>query len=320
MKAFKLFISITMISSFLLFCNSCAPEANIALNFANNQSNTYQQSIYARKDYLFDRPTAGSKKVKMNESKIDVTFDQIVTSVDENGTATADITIKAVKFMAKDQEGVSLDYDSVKSQDNKNALGKLIGQTYTIKISSTGKVTKIVNVAKARNAVKRGNFNAQAKSLVSDKVIKERHNVLALPDPEKSMLKKGDQWSRVVLSPPGMLIPKRYEKVYTVTNIDSGKDIAIAAVNMKAMPTSKTSAEAATTEFSPMAMMGGFDSVDKYEGKFVTNLKTGKIIDYYENIKVEYVAIQQPPDQDPDKGPDTLKLGFTKNISLKAVN
>jgi hypothetical protein len=319
MKSFKLVIGITLISAFLLFCNSCAPEADLSLNLIAGSADTYVHTVHVRKDHIFDRPTEGTKRVRSTESQVDITFEQIIKEVDPDGNATADITIKALKFIRKDQDGVSVDYDSTKPSKKKNALDKMMGKSYTIVLSPAGKVQSVSNVAKARNAVKSGEFSNQAKNMLSDKLIKERHTIIALPDKDASLLKKGDSWSRVV-SPKGSLIPKRYEKIYTVSDIDAGKTVTIATIAMNAVPTSKKSDDGSSPQISPLALVADFDSVDSYTGKLIINTKTGKIIEFYESLKTENTAAESPPNQDPDKGPDVLKIGFVEKVSLKAVD
>ena len=78
-----------------------------------------------------------------------------------------------------------------------------------------------------------------AKNLFTPVAVAKRHSIAALPDADKSRLRKNQSWSRIKASPRGMLEPKSYEKVYTLKKVgrcDGGK---VAVVKMNAVPSVK---------------------------------------------------------------------------------
>jgi hypothetical protein len=73
-------------------------------------------------------------------TRIEMEFTEEIQSVDEKGNASAKITIKALKYLAKHKSVTTIDFDS--SEGKEHLLGKLIGQSYTIEITPAGKVGK----------------------------------------------------------------------------------------------------------------------------------------------------------------------------------
>jgi hypothetical protein len=50
------------------------------------------------------------------------------------------------------------------------------------------------------------------------------------------------------------------------------------------------------------------------------NTATGKVLEYDETLISTYVAQEMPENGDPEKGPDTLTMGFTNRIHLEMLN
>lgn len=319
MASKKLFAAIILASLIALFHCGCAPQGDISLKFVPDQAVTYKAVSLIRKDYLFDQPSAGKKTSKMTEVAAEMTYDQRTVAVDRQDNATAQITIKGLKYRSETEGAVQVDFDSAKQADSQSALAKLIGQTYTIRLSPSGEVLEVSDVALARDAVKTGPDARFAQNVLRDGAIKRRHQILALPDQDKKTLKKGDRWSRVSPSPAGTLIPKTYEKTYTVKDITP--DGAIARIQMNAEPTSKrsdTGPPEATDELEAFTDL--FDTQDTYTGHLAINLKSGKVDSYSEKFTSRCTAAQMPKGAEAAKQPDVLQLAFTEENSIDAVD
>lgn len=317
----KLLITVFVTSLICLFYQGCAPEqADLSLRFTPDESQTYWSVTHLRKDYLFDQPTAGKKTEKVTETIVDMTYDQSVLSVDEQGKATAKVTIKSIKYSSRNADGTNIDYDTAGEQGGH--LAGLVGKTYTIKLSPNGNVVEVIDAKAARSTVKQGRDARIAKSILSDDGIKWRHQILALPDKDKSLLRSGDSWSQVASSPKGTLVPKNYEKMYVVKSIVDSPSGKIATIEMSATPTTKTSGETSNSS-GGLGLFGNmFESSDDFTGKLVINLTTGRVLKYYETLKSEHTAAEFPQGKEAAEAaePDLLKLAFTKSQSIEMVN
>jgi hypothetical protein len=136
----------------------------------------------------------------------------------------------------------------------------------------------------------------------------------------KGPCKKGYQWSAIVAAPEGMLMPKSFEKVYTLTDIKKRGNDSIAVVDMSAATSSKRAADTPADEQQKMNFFANmFDEKDNYTGKMVLNLTTGEIDSYQELLKAEWLAVEPSQEQKSDKGPDQLTMGFSSLFSIEKV-
>ena len=243
-------------------------------------------------------------------------FTQEIESVDAQGNAVANITIKQLKHTSTDGQGKESVVDTEK--DKTSPITKLIGQSYKIKFAPNGSV-EVVDATAAREAVKGGVDEKIAGKILSDEEIARRHQVMALLD-AKGTYKKGDKWSSVAASPAGMLRSKSFEKVYTLSDIKQDNKQTIATVEMNAVPSSKR-VEGASEKDSGMGMFANmFDEKDTYTGKMIINLTTGQIKSYEEVLKAQWVAAESSEEQKSDKGPDQLTMGFTYKYSIERID
>ena len=317
MTSRKHYLAALLVSVIALFYCGCAPETDLALKFAPDQAVTYKSVHMFRKDYLFDQPTEKKKTEKVTEVTTEMTYEQRVTDIDSAGNATAEITIKALKYLNTSSGVVQTDYDSTKKADSTNALTKLIGGTYIIKLSPSGQVTEVRDIESLRTAVKSGKDSRIATGLLNNERIERCHEILALPDSKKCTLKTGDTWSRVVGSPKGVLIPKTYEKTYTVKGITD----TLATVEMNALPTGKQADAESQAASDAIGMFGNFfESHDTYKGQLRIDTETGKILKYHEKLKAEYTAIDMPKGEDKAQEPDVHKLAFTQMYSTELLD
>jgi hypothetical protein len=298
-----------------LFFYGCAPETEIAVKPVQSKVSTYRAVEVFQKDYLFDQPSANKKTEKVTKLNVEVTYDRFITDVDAEKNTTAEIIIKALKYFSSSADVVHIDFDSSRQADAASAFAKLIGQTYTIKVSPSGKVVQVSNVDSARDAVKTGPDARSAERFLSNESIKRRHEILALPDKDTKALKVGDVWSRIVSSPQGALIPKSYEKVYTVKEITKQDNSRLALIEMSAMPSSKQLGR--TDAFETFESF--FDAEDNYTGRLLIDIKTGKVYEYSEKLRSQYTAAEFP-NKEQTQQPDVLKLAFATGHSVELID
>ena len=292
-------------------------KEKMMLCFSPQRETNYKVVSESTKDYSFVQPSVNKTKERHTIWRTEMVFAQKIESVDRQGNATADITIKKLKYLSQDPEGKMVDFDSAAESGKSEALFALIGQSYKIKITPDGKV-QVIDAKAARQTVE-GESSAKkvAGRLLSDDEIVGRHQVLALNDAGKSLAKKGDKWSTLAASPAGMLRPKTFEKVYTLTDIKKENGSNIATVTMEGSPSSKHIPEASEKESVTSFFANMFDEKDNYNGKVVLNLTTGEIESYQELLKVEWLAVEPLKEKESEKAPDQLTMGFTNLYSIE---
>jgi hypothetical protein len=320
MKAQEI-LSIIFLGVVLSILAGCVPTAaEMKLNLAPQSETVYKVVLETGKDYAFVQPSINKTKERHTVGRVEMVFAQKIESVDRQGSATADVTIKELKYLSKDPQGKTLDFDSTAEGSKSDPLFALIGQSYKIKITPDGKV-EVADAGAAREVIK-GESSAKkfADRLFSDEEIARRHQVLALIDAGKTLHKKGDKWSTVVASPPGMLTPRSFEKIYTLTGIKEQKGKKIAIVEMSAAPSSKRAAGAPPDEAKMSFFAKMFEEKDNYTGKMVLNLTTGEIDSYQELLKAEWLAAESAQEQKSDKGPDQLTMSFWNLYGIEKVD
>lgn len=315
------FLAATALVFMLITLTGCGSNADLSLKFSADDTDTYKVISQTIKDYRFEQPSLTPPKLDEQQSgtTVDVTFDQTIKEVAEDGSAVAQITVKDVAYIVKDKNDVKFDFDSQRAADKKKGFAKVIGQSYTIKILGDGSV-ETVDAKAARSAVGTGYEGQVAKAFFSDDRIKARHEILALPEANASTLKKNATWSRVVASPKGMLAEKSFEKVYTLTSIEGPKKDKVAIVDMVAAESAEP-AEGASKKAGGMGIFANmFDTEEVYTGKLKLALGTGKVQEYSEKLVATYLAAEESQKEGSDKGPDTLKMSFTYAVSAELVD
>ena len=303
----------------MIFAVGCGPQADLALKFEPQDAATYEVKTDIIKMFKFEQPSVNKVKEDETSTEIKVRFLQEIQQVDNAGGAIAKITLKGIKYRAVEKSEEKFDFDSDREADKSDNFAKLIGQSYKIRIAPDGVIT-VVDAKAARAAVKGGYEGTVAKGLLKDEMIVQRHEVPGLPESERSALGKGDSWSKVKGSPPGLLAPKSYEKIYTLTDTKEGGGKTVAVVNMSAATSEKAAPDQpkASTGMGPFAKM--FDTEEKYTGKLMLDLDTGKVLKYNEKLDVKYIATEEPAEQKSDKGLDTLTMGFVYAVSMELVD
>ncbi len=296
----------------------CAPQADLALKFAVGDRTKYSVTDEDIKDFKFEQPSLNKVRSEPRSTTTQIRFIQEIESVDETG-GVARITIKGLKYFAKDKGEVKFDFDSSREADKKKPLAKLPGKSYKIKLSSDGSV-RVLDAKKIRKAVTGGQAGRVAKALLSDKSIQKRHQIQSLPDTDKSLLRTGDSWTKVETPQQRLMVPKAFEKTYTIEKVTGLGENQIAVVTMNA-----TESPIAPGTVSRIA--GGiglfanmFDTEEDYTGEMVLDLDTGKVAKYYEKLVTKYIAAEPSAKQKPDKGPDLLTIVLTYSTTMEMLD
>ena len=298
---------------FMLVFVGCGPKTDLSLKFTPSDVTTYTVVSENHTTFKFEMPSSNNYKEDVSEKSFSITFDQEIQSVDETGVATAKITIKGMKYTDIDKGNVKFEYDSASAKDKKEALGKLIGKSYTITIDPKGQVA-VLDVEDARKVVKTGVAASKAKGILSDKAIVSRHEVVTLAKLEKSEVSVGDTWSTVEKPGYKLLMPRTFEKVYTLDEIRDDGGNSVAVVNMKAVPAGASE----KGDFNPAMLMFSsmMDAEEDFSGKMEYDVTTGKVLAQDETLKVKYIATD-PKDNGAE--PDILTITLVYGQSAEVV-
>ncbi|AQT67613.1 hypothetical protein STSP2_00761 [Anaerohalosphaera lusitana] len=324
-KCFSLIFVVSIIA--VIFTSGCGQKtANLQLQFQPDETDTFKVTTRTIQSYEFSEPALEKVKQEKTGSTVEMVYDRKITGVAEDGTAQIENTIKELKVFLQDKDGIKYDFDSQRDDDSNDPLAKIVGMSYKISKTPAGKVT-VIDAADIRNAVKAGFAGTINKGLFEDKAIIERHEILALPDPEQGEVEVGESWTRIKGSHPRLLDPKSFEKTYTLTSIDKEDGSTVATIDMSAIESAVRAEDHPQSKgFGFMIKM--FDTQEEFTGTLKLNLDTGDILLYDETLDAKYIATEesfgaQGPQQqqpEPQQQPDTLTMGFLNSIRLEKLN
>jgi hypothetical protein len=292
--------------------------ATLALKFSPEDLTTYRVITEAERSIKWEGslPEEAAFRGGRNFDRIEMTFAQQIQSIDEKGNAIAKITVKELKYSSIVKDKPAFEFDSSKPKDPNHPLAKLIGQSYTIKISPTGEVIEVVDVKEAETAARRGStVPTRALRLLDSEAIKERHGTLILPDTDKNQLHTGDSWSSIKTFSFGLMGAESYEKVYTLNEIKDQDNRQIATIKMNAIPASETAKEQRTAEF-----LKSFDNTKTYTGQLELDLTTGKVKKYLEKLQPEWTVAFPSTEQEPNQEPAVLTMSAARLYSLEKID
>ncbi len=311
---------LTIAVAVLLVVSGCAPTADLSLRFTPETSASYEVTTDVIKDFRFEQPTMDKLREEQTKTTITVGYTQAVTGIDEQGNAALDVVVDrlSVYMTSKNQE--QLVFDSTDEAHQGRPLAALVGQRYTVTLAPDTTVVDF-DTAAAKRAVTGGMEGNVARRLFNEDGIRERHEVPALRGMKKESIAVNESWTQVAPSPPGLLAPKSFEKVYTLTEIKThdGRDVAV--VQMQATE----SAEPA--EGQRQAGMDGlgffarmFDTRDDYTGSLLMDAQDGSVLEFTEELFTTYLAQEMPFNAPADAEPDTLIMRFTNRIMMKKLD
>ncbi len=303
----------------VLFVAGCGPQADLALKFAVGDKLKYKVTEESIKDFKFEQPSIDKVRFEPRNATVQVEFIQEIESVDQQGAATAKIIVKGFKYRVTDKGKVKFDFDSSRKADKKKPFAKLIGKSYKIRLLPDGSV-KVVDARSIRNAVKPGTSAKVAKALMSNKSIQKRHEILSLPEAGSQLLRQGDNWTRVKETEQRLMVPKSFEKTYTLKKVKEQDGRRLAFVDMNATE-SPTPLKGVVKIAGGMGLFANlFDAEETYTGQMVLDLDTGKVTKYNEKLVTKYIAAEQSAKQKPDKGPDLLTITLTYATTVEMID
>jgi hypothetical protein len=318
--------SVTIVVLSLLLVTGCGPgaggAATFALKFTPGDSANYKLIMENEDSVAFEGSIAESPRFKDggNRTKTEMTFNRQIQSVDNNGNAVVNITVRDIKYSSVRDGNTLLDFDSAKEKDRDNPFAKLIGQSYTIEIAPDGQVKRVIDTEQALAAVRGpGPANKAASRLLTPDTIEKIHGTLVLPQAGKGRLRPGQSWSNVKAFDYRMLGSGSYEKIYTVKEIKKQGDQRIAVVQMDAVPSSADAndlrKERATLAFSDM-----FDTTQTYTGRLELDLNSGKVQKYSEKLQSQWLMVDPEAEQKDTEEPSAVKMGVVRSYSLERAD
>jgi len=299
------------------------PTVKLALKFTPEDLTTYKVTTETEQSVIWEGPETNRPKSFIgghSGNRIEMNFTRRIQSIDDQGKAVAEITIKGLKYLSKVRDNIILDFDSSREKDRNNPLGKLIGQSYTIEITASGEVSKVIDVSGALAAVEgSASANQRAAQLLSTKLIEEQHSIPALPGSQENQLQTGGSWSNIKTFAFGPLGSKSYERIYELKEIRDADERRTAIVEMSVVPSSEKAMEMHKEQaigfFSQM-----FDNpVETYTGQLKLDLTAGKIEQYFEEFRSEWVAVDQFTSKE-NKEPDTLRMGAIRLYRFERID
>lgn len=291
-------------------------SAKLTLKFAPRDSTTYKAALETGKRVEWEGQTPRPKGFQggHTSNEMEMTFSQKIEDVKTQGNAVAEITIESLKYITTIKDKTILDFDSEREADENHALNKLIGQSYTIEISPSGEVPRIIDTNDIRTAV---SGDKTAVALLTDEAIIQRHSIPALPPDDGNQLSPGENWSNIKSVSFDMMGAKSFERIYTLSRIEQAADRRIALVKMEAVP-SVESANESNREQTADLFSRMFDNTQDYTGELKLDLTEGKIAQYSENLVVQWFIVDPNPEK--DEIPAALKMSATRSFSLEQID
>ena len=293
----------------------------LAFKFVPDDSTTYKVITEADNSLTWESTDANKPKGFTGGHtgrKSEITFTQQIQNADDKGNAVANITIKQLKYLLTVKNDITMDFDSSRQQNRQHPLSKLIGQSYTIEMTASGEVSKIIDANDARAVVK-GTSAADktAANFLSHEAILERHTIPALPAVDKNQLRTGENWSSIKSFSFTMMGSKTYEKIYTLKEIKDMDNRRIAIAQMEAVPSAERAKEL-HEEQSASFFANMSDNTETYTGELKLDLTNGKIEEYSEKLITEWLIVDPNPKE--GQQPAALKMGAVRSYSIEKID
>jgi hypothetical protein len=128
----------------------------------------------------------------------------------------------------------------------------------------------------------------------------------------------GQRWSDIKSLDFGMMGTREFERVYTLDALAVDDGDGIAVVGMNAIPSSALAQEQheaqRTNAFAQM-----FDSTEDYDGQLKLGLSAGEIVEYTEQLRMQWVAADPAAAETGTSNPAVLRMGATQLYRLDRV-
>ena len=300
------------------------PIIQLALKFTPGDLTTYKVTKENERGIIWGGPLTSKPEGFTgghSGSRIELTFTRQIQSVDDEGNAVAEITIKGLKYSVKAKDNIVLDFDSSREKDRNEPLGKLIGQSYTIELTPWGQVTKVIDVSGARAAVEgSASDDKRAARLLSAEVIKDQHSIPSLSAAQKNQLHTGENWSDIKTFSFGWMGSKTYERIYELKEIKDTDGRRIAIIEMSVIPSSEKAKELHKEQVTDIFSRMFDNPVETYTGQLNLDLTAGEVEQYFEEFRSEWVAVDLIAPSEENKEPDTLRMSATRLYRIERID
>jgi len=294
----------------------------LVLKFVQGQTTTYKVTTETERNIKWEGNTARKPAQFRNGRtghRIELTFDQQIERLTDEGHAVVAVTIKALRYLGRTHEKVVVDFDSARASDRESPLAKLIGQSYKIEMAPKGMVMAAIDVEPVRAAVG-GNLpeHKTALKLVSDRAIRQRHEIPSLMALKAATVEPQSQWSSIKAFSFGLMGAKTYERIYTFAGLESRGERSVATVAMEAIPTVAGAGQSQQPQAAtPLGTM--FDNTDSYTGQLELDLQTGQIERYVEQFRTQWVTADPESIESGQANPAVLKMGAIERHQLERI-
>ena len=297
-------------------------SVELALRFTPGRTSTYRVTTETEKSVTWEGNTArkpAAFKSGRTGNHVEITFDQHVERIGDQGDAVIEVTIKALKYLGEVRGNFVLDFDSTRPEDRESPLALLIGQSYRLELTPKGAVAAISDAEPVRAALE-GDLpeHGTALKLVSDRAIRERHEIPALMSLEAETVRLQEKWSNTATFSFGRMGVKAYERIYTLEQVEPHDGRRVAVVAMNAIP-SAVAAEALREGQVTNLSTGMFDNTDRYEGRLRLDLSAGEVAARFERLQNQWVTADPAALQSGDTNPAVLKMGAVELYQLERL-
>jgi len=279
---------------------------------------TYKVTTTSERTLEFKGSLAENEGLKGGHTSktVELVFTSDVLSVDEQGNATAEITIKQLSYFSQVKDRPYLRFDSTKD-DISSSLGQLIGQSYRLEIAPDGQVTKVIDASEARAAVKGVTpANKAAQHILQSEVIMHIHSFPGVASDKINKLQPGDSWTDTKSFFLGMLGTKSYERTYTVDKITEADSHNIAVIQMQAVAldaTGRQQDDDASGDLSDSPVES-----ESFSGLLEFDLTNGKVKRYSERLETQWVMADPQAQNEPE--PDAFVMGIGRSYSIVKID
>ncbi len=289
----------------------------LALKSKPGQSESYRLKTVSQRKVAIEGPQPDNRpplEGGQTTDRIEMVFDQQVQSVGGGGSAVEKITIKELHYFGEIRDKPVVDFNSLKDKDPNNALFALVGQSYTIEVTPSGKVSRIIDANNARAVIKKiSSNNTITANLLDNKAIEKRHSV-PLPDEKHNELKTGNKWSDVVSIDFGRMGIRAYERFYVLDKIEKTGTNEVAFIDITAIPSilDANDSRRGTDAVPPMT-----DIKQTYTGKMKIGVTSGVLLQYQENLKNEWIIV--PPNTGQSGTPIVFNMTAIQSYDIEKL-
>ncbi len=295
-------------------------DADWVLKFIPGQSVTYTVITETERAVTWEGDVSGKPAMFRGGaigSRAEVTFEQRVDRIEDSGNAVLEVTIRAVEYFGQSRGTVVLDFDSSRDADQTSPLSKLIGQRYRVEKTPRGAVVSIDGVDEVRGLVQGTSPEHKAAlRLISDREIRERHEVPPLMASGEEVVHPADTWSNVRVISFGQMGARAYERLYTFDRVETDGGTRVAHVTMEGIPSAAAASQLHRNQADvyPQGMM---DNVGRYEGQSQFDLDVGQIHMSAEQFRMEWVVVDPSAVQAGSAHPPAVRMTMTQSYTLE---